>query len=186
MVNYRDIWERYSGVSLLSDEDAKEYLSRLHEELKAGLEMMGSIAGAEVEVLLKDVSLEKKEEFLKAAATVFTFTALAGYTLYLVQHGINPLGVDLKDRQETKDLGARWMEGYKKDQHQPLIASIDPVVKLMLDAIVDIRTNQLLALRPDMIELAYKTAARIVQYIGWSVHEGYILGLLEARFGQTS
>ena len=185
MLNYRDIWERYSGVSLLSEEDAKEYLSRLHEELKAGLEMMGGVAGAEVAEVLKDVSVEKKDALLQAIATILTFTALAGYTLYLVEHGVNPLGVDLKDRESTKGLGNRWMEGYKRDQHQPLLQVIDPLVKLMLGNIRDIRMNQLLAIRPDIIELPYKTTERIAQYIGWAAHEGYVLGVMESQLGKV-
>ncbi|MBI4066207.1 hypothetical protein HY411_00675 [Candidatus Gottesmanbacteria bacterium] len=184
MVNYSDIWERYSAVSLLSEEDAKEYLVRLHEELKAGLELMGSVAGSEVVEILKDVSVEKKDALLQTIATILTYTALAGYTLYLVEHGVNPLGVDLKDRETTKGLGSRWMEGYKKDQHQTVEKAIDPIIKLMLDNIRDIRTNQLLALRPDIIDLPYKTSERVFQYLGWAAHEGYILAVLESQLGK--
>lgn len=177
--DYISLYERWVALQVMPDEDRKTLLEHLHEEVKAGLEVLGNIAVSEMQKILQDVPFEKKDDYLKTAGTILTFSALGGYTLYLLTQNINPLEEDLKDRKQTSGLGAKWIEQFQKDQNASYRDKIDPIISLFLGKIQELRINQLLALYPEVVDLPYKIIEKLHQYIGWAAFQGFVLGEME-------
>ena len=186
MTDYLSLWNRCIALSVLPDEDRKTLVGNLHPETRAGIEMLGSLAAAEMGEILKDSGFSKKDDYLKAAGPVLTWSALNGYCLYLMTQNVNPLTVDLKSREDTKNLGNQWTEQFQKDQHRSSIEKIDPIVAMLLGKISELRVNQLLALVPQVIDFPYKTTERLNQYIGWAVYQGFVLGVMESELSERT
>ncbi len=181
MTDYLEIWNRFNVLMVLPDEDRKTLVENLHEETRAGIEMLASLAASEMAELLKNTEFSKKYEYLKAAGPILSFACLNGYCLYLLFQKVNPLTTNLSNRATTEKLGETWMTNYRKDQNKSYIDKIDPILSLMLGQIQEIRVNQLLALVPDVIELPYKITERLHQSIGWSVFQGFVIGVMEIQ-----
>lgn len=181
MTDYLSLWDRWLAFSTLPEEDGKTLLQNLHEEVRAGTEMLGVFGGTQIDEILTDVSFDQKKEYLEAAAPILSFAALHGYCLFLMSRGVNPVTANLKNRPGTAQLGVVWMEGYKKDQHAAILQSIDPILFLILGAVADVRINQLLAVEPRVVDLRYKVTERIHQTVRWAACQGFVLGVLEER-----
>lgn len=186
MTDYLSLWDRWIAFSVLSQEDGKTLLQNLHEEVRAGIEMLGSISLSEMAEIFKGVEFAQKDDYLKAAGPVLIFSCLNGYSLYLISEDVNPLTAQLKDRRSTEKLGELWTNQYRKDQNQPYLDAIDPFVSLILGRIQEIRVNQLLAFIPEVVSLPYKITERLHQSIGWSVYQGFVLGVMEKKLRGTS
>lgn len=185
MTDYLSLWNRCVALSVLPDEDRKTLVGNLHPEARAGIEMLGSAAAAEMWEIIKDNGFSKKDEYLQAAGPVIIWSALGGYCLYLMTQNVNPLTTDLKGAEDTKNLGNRWTGQFQKDQNKSYIDKIDPIVAMILGKISELRVNQLLSLVPEIIDLPYKTTERLNQYIGWSVNQGFVLGVMESELSKT-
>src|SRR3989344_6443704 len=181
MTDYLSLWNRMLALSVLPDEDRKALVGNLHPETRAGIEMLGSVAAAQMREILKDGAFDKKDDYLKAAGPVLIWSALNGYCLYLMTQNVNPLTTDLKGREDTKNLGNRWIGQFQRDQNRSYIEKIDPIVSMLLGKISELRVNQLLALVPQVIDLPYKTTERLNQHIGWAVYQGFVLGVMESE-----
>lgn len=179
MTDYKQLWDRWVGLTLLSEDDRAEMVEKLHEEVTSGVTALATLANGQMANVLEEAGYKDAEAYLKAVAPVTALGALDGYLLSLMERGVNPEKMDLKDRPSTAGLGERWMAGQKKDQNRSYIDNIDPVVTLMLERIYDLRVNQVLSFHESIVELPYKVTEKLHQYIGWCVYQGYVLGVLE-------
>lgn len=178
-MDYKQLWDRWVALTLLSEEDRTDMVERLHEEVTSGVTALATLANAQVAKILADVKYEKADEYLKAIAPVTALAALDGYFLSLMEHGVNPQTAALSSVSATKGLGERWNRGHKKDQNKSYITAIDPILVLMLERIYDLRVNQTLSFHPEIVNLAYKITEKIHQYLGWAVYQGYVIGVME-------
>lgn len=182
-MDYKQLWDRWVALTLLSEEDRAEMIEQLHEEVTSGVTALATLANAQMGKLLADAKYPKAEEYLKALAPVSALAALDGYLLSLMEHGINPQKANLSKKSTTKGLGQRWSVGHKKDQNRSYIDKIDPMIQLMLERIYDLRVNQSLSFHPEIVELPYSVTEKLHQYLGWSVYQGYVIGRMEAEVG---
>lgn len=176
-VNYHDIWLRWVAISTLSKSETKDLLRHLHREIKAGCELIGKTATEQI------LSPESENGVWKdSLPNIFSTTVSAvygGYFLYLLVYAINPETDHLPERSITEQVGATWVAALDTDRLEKRIQSIDPIVKLMLSAIAEVRLEQLIALIPEIIHRPYKDMTLIQQHISWCVQQGYVLGELE-------
>ena len=178
-MDYKQLWDRWVTLTLLSEEDRTEMVDHMHEEVTSGVTALATLANAQVANILTQATYDKADEYLKAIAPVSALAALDGYFLSLMERGINPQKADLATRVTTKGVGERWNRGHKKDQNKSYITNIDPVIVLMLERIYDLRVNQTLSFHPEIVELPYKVTEKIHQYLGWVVYQGYVIGVME-------
>lgn len=178
-MDYKQLWDRWVALTLISEEDRADMIEHLHEEVTSGVTALATLANAQVAKILGDAKYDKADEYLKSIAPVSALAALDGYFLSLMERGVNPQKANLAAIAATKELGKRWSEGHKKDQNKSYINAIDPIIVLMLERIYDLRVNQTLAFHPDIVELPYKITEKIHQYLGWAVYQGYVIGVME-------
>jgi hypothetical protein len=178
-MDYKQLWERWVSLTMLSDADRQSLIDHLHEETTASLQGIATLALSEVEHTLTEAAFEDIPKYQESVAPVFVLAALDGYLLSLMEKGINPTTVDLTKKETTKGLGARWAAGHQKDQNRPYIDKIDQIVTLMLERIYSLRVNQALGFYPDIVAVPYKTTEKVHQYIGWTVYQGFVLGIME-------
>ena len=62
---------------------------------------------------------------------------------------------------------------------------LDPIVGLILAKMYELRVNQLLSFHPEIVELPYKVTEKVHQYVGWAVHQGYIMGVMETELARA-
>lgn len=176
-VNYHDVWIRWVAISTLSKGESKNLLRHLHREIKAGCELIGKTATEQI------VSDESESGLWNTKiSTVFSTVVSAvygGYFLYLLVHAINPETDQLPKRISTEQVGAKWVAALDSNNLEKRILAIDPVIKLMLSAIADVRLEQLVGLIPESIHRSYKDMLTVEQHISWCVGQGYVLGELE-------
>lgn len=184
MTDYKQLWDRWVALTVLPEKERADMIEHLHEEVTSGVTALATLANAQVGKILVDAKYEKTEEYLKAMAPVTALAALDGYLLSLMEHEVNPMTNDLATREATNGLGEHWSKGHKKDQNRVYIDKIDPMITLMLERMYDLRVNQTLSFCPDIVELPYKITEKLHQYIGWSVYQGYVLGIMEAELWQ--
>ncbi|MCL4200205.1 hypothetical protein KJZ67_02590 [Patescibacteria group bacterium] len=178
-MDYKQLWDRWVSLTLLTEEDRAEMIERLHEEVTSGITALATLGVAQMEKVLAEQAYGKKDEYLKAVAPVVALSALDGYFLSLMERGIHPQKADLAKQESTKAVGETWSRGHQKDQNKSYVEKIDPVVILMLERIYDLRVNQTLSFHPEIVELPYKVTEKLHQYIGWAVYQGYVIGEME-------
>lgn len=178
-MDYKQLWDRWVALTILSEADRKDLIEHLHEEVMNGVTVLASLANTQVAKILKDASYGKADAYLQAIAPVTALSALDGYFLSLMVSGINPQTANLSGNPKTKNLGQRWTLGHKKDQNKSYIDNIDPMITLMLERIYDLRVNQALSFHPEIVDLPYKITEKIHQYFGWAVYQGYVIGVME-------
>jgi len=178
-MDYLQLWDRYVSLSTFPEHDRKRLVDRLHQEIVHGTETVAVLAVSEMRNELGKASFEKRDEYLEIAAPILTLSALDGYLLFLQVQGVNPETTDLKNRSTTSGIIDRWSAAYQKDKNALLTEAIDPIIGLLLQKIQEVRINQLLALYPEIIKLPYEITERLHQYVGWTVQQGYVLGMLE-------
>ena len=183
-MEYRQLWDRWIAITILSEEDRQDLVEHLHEEITSGVTALATLANAQMGKLLSDVQYGKAEEYLKSVAPVTALAALDGYFLSLMERGINPQKERLSEKNTTKGLAKVWSTGHEKDQNRSYIDKIDSVIVLMLERIFDLRVNQILSFHPDIVEQPYKITEKLHQYIGWAVYQGYVLGVIEQEVSQ--
>lgn len=181
MIDYLSIWERWLGLSALPKDDGIVLIERLHEETRAGIEMISKLAVDQMAQILEPVQFAKKDIYLQQAGSVVPIAVIHAYCLFLISRDINPLMVNLPERGETEKLGGRWIEGYRLDGNATMIEKIDPMLAFMVGKIAEIRINQLLGFVPEVVYLPYKITEKLHQYVTWATFQGFILGMLEAR-----
>lgn len=178
-MDYKQLFDRWVMLTTLSEDDRKALVTRMHEEVTTGVQAMAGLAVAEVAKVFEGGNYEKHEEYIKTLAPILALAAFDGYLLSLMERGVNPQTADLTARESTKQLGERWSKGYKKDQNASYLDKIDPILTLILNKIYELRVNQMLSFHPESVELPYKVIEKVHQYIGWAVHQGYVLGVME-------
>jgi len=178
-MDYKQLWDRWVTLTLITEEDRADMIEHLHEEVTSGITALATLANAQVSELLEEAKYSKAGAYLQAIAPISALAALDGYFLSLMERGVNPQKVQLFKTESTKGLGERWSKGHKKDQNRSYIDGIDPVIVLMLERIYDLRVNQALSFHPDIVELPYKVTEKIHQYLGWAVYQGYVIGVME-------
>lgn len=180
-MDYKQLFDRWAMLTTLPESDRKALVERMHEEVTTSVQAFAGLAAVEIDRVLKDTSFEKRESYIKTAAPVLALAAFDGYLLSLMEHGLNPQTVDLATRGSTKGLGDRWSEGYKTNQHITILEKIDPIIGLILGKMHEVRANQMLSFFPEVVDLPYKVTEKLNQYIGWAVHQGYVLGVMEQQ-----
>lgn len=178
-MDYKQLFDRWVALTVLSEDERKRLVGTLHEEVRNGVEVLAVLAADEVKKILDNAQYAQREEYLKTLAPVLALAALDGYLLSLMERGINPETAVLSTKETTRGLGERWSRAYERDQNTSYLDNIDPIIALLLGRISDLRVNQLLALHSGIVELPYKVTEKIHQYVGWSVHQGYVLGVME-------
>lgn len=178
-MDYTQLFDRWVALTVLSEGDRKALVERMHEEVTSGVQALGALAAGEVSKFLEEAKYDKREDYLKSIVPILALAAFDGYLLFLMERGINPQTEDLRTRDTTKGLGDRWSRGYEKDQNGPYLKKTDPIIGLLLNKIYELRVNQVLSFHPEIVELPYRVTEKLHQYIGWCVHQGYILGLME-------
>lgn len=178
-MDYKQLFDRWVALTVLPEHDRKALVERMHEEVTSGVAALGALAAAEVSTCLEDAKYDKREEYLKSVVPILALAAFDGYLLSLMERRINPQEADLRGRDTTKGLGERWSRGYEKDQNGPYLHKTDPIIGLILNKIYELRVNQVLSFHPEIVELPYRVTEKLHQYIGWCVHQGYVLGTME-------
>lgn len=178
-MDYKQLWDRWISLTLLSEEDRADMVEHLHEEVTSGVTALATLANIQVAKILESAKYDKAEAYVRVIVPVSALAALDGYFLSLMERGINPQKAELAACITTKGLGERWNKGHKKDQNKSYINAIDPVIVLMLERIYDLRVNQSLSFEPNIVELPYKVTEKIHQYMGWAVYQGYVIGVME-------
>ncbi len=184
-MDYKQLFERWVTLTTLPEDDRKALVGRIHEEVTSGVQALAGLALAEVKKQLEDAKFGKADEYLKTMAPVLALSAFDGYLLSLMERGVNPEKEDLTGRESTKGLGEKWSEGYGKDQNAPYLEMTDPIVGLILAKMYELRVNQLLSFHPEIVELPYKVTEKVHQYVGWAVHQGYIMGVMETELARA-
>ncbi len=178
-MNYAQIFDRWISLSTLSEADRASLMDHLHGEIKSGTQTLAMLASNEMGLIVNEVQYDSRDAYLKAVLPVMSLASLDGYLLFLIEKGINPDTANLVGNKKTDGVGKLWSTGYEKDQHKAYMDAIDPIIRLMLNKIYELRVNQALSFHPEIVELPYKVTEKLHQYIGWCVHQGYILGCLE-------
>lgn len=173
------MFDRWVTLTTLPEEDRKTLVSNIHEEVTSGVQALGGLALAEMGKVFEGIEYKDRDAYLQAAAPVLALAAFDGYLLSLIVQQINPDTANLAGKESTVGLSTRWSKAYQKDQNTSYIDKIDPIFGMMLGKIHELRVNQLLAFRPESVELAYKVTEKLHQYIGWCVYQGYVMGLME-------
>ncbi len=178
-MNYTELFERWVTLTTFSEDDRKKLIDRLHEGVVSTVQALAGLASSEMGRVLDEVKFEKRDEYLQVVAPVAALGALDGYLLSLMVNGTNPETADLSKNDKVKELADVWRKQYEKDQNQSYLDKVDPIIGLFLGKITDLRVNQSLAFYPTIVDLPYKTTEKLHQYIGWAVHQGYVLGIIE-------
>ena len=178
-MNYTELFDRWVSLTTLSEEDRKKLIDRLHESLVTSVQALAGLASSEMGHILDEAKFEKRDEYLKTAAPIAALGALDGYLLSLMVSGINPETADLSKNEKAKGIADAWGKSYEKDQNMSYLNKVDPIIGLFLGKITELRVNQALSMYPTIVDLPYKTTEKLHQYIGWAVHQGYVLSLME-------
>ncbi len=178
-MNYTQLFERWVALTTLSEDDRKQLIDRLHESVVTSVQALAGLASSEMAHILDEAKFEKRDEYLKTAAPIMALGALDGYLLSLMVSGINPETADLSKNDAVKGIADIWGKSYEKDQNMSYLNKVDPIIGLFLGKITELRINQALAMYPTIVDLPYKTTEKLHQYIGWSVHQGFVLGAIE-------
>lgn len=178
-MNYTQLFDRWVTLTTLSENDRADLLQNLHEEVVSGTQTLGALSCSEMGRVLDEAKYEDRNVYLEAVAPVVAMAALDGYLLSKIVQGINPLTEQLSTRASTTTLGNRWSSQFQKDQSKSYIDKIDPIVGMILHKITDLRINQAVSFHTKIIDLPYTIVEHVHQYIGWCVHQGYVLGEVE-------
>lgn len=181
MTDYKQLFDRWVMLTTLPEEDRKSLVELMHEEVTTSVQAFAGLGAVEMDKILKAAEYPKRETYIKTAAPVLALAAFDGYLLALMEKGINPQTADLVSRGSTKGLGERWSAAYGKDQNISILQEIDPITGLILGKMQEVRVNQMLSFYPEIIDLPYKITEKLHQYIGWAVHQGYVLGVMEQQ-----
>jgi len=180
-MDYKALFDRWVMLTTLPEEDRKALVESMHEEVTTSVQAFAGLAAVEMDKILKEADYPKRETYIKTAAPVLALSAFDGYLLALMELGVNPQTAKLTTREQTKGLGERWSTAYGQDQNVSIIQKIDPIVGLILGKMQEVRVNQMLSFFPEIIDLPYKVTEKLHQYLGWAVHQGYVLGVMEQR-----
>lgn len=178
-MNYTQLFDRWVVLTTLSEKDRGDLLNNLHEEVVSGTQTLGALACSEMGRVLDEAKYEARNVYLEAVAPVVAMAALDGYLLALIEREVNPQIEELASRESTKGLGNKWSTQFQKDQSRSYIDKIDPILVMILQKIQELRVNQALSFHREVIDLPYKVTDQLHQYIGWCVHQGYVLGVME-------
>lgn len=180
-MDYKQLFDRWVMLTTLPEEDRKSLVDKMHEEVTTSVQAFAGLSAVEMDKILKETEYPKRETYIKTAAPVLALAAFDGYLLSLMEHGINPQTTDLAAKETTKGLGERWSEAYGRDQNISYLQKIDPIIGLILGKMQEVRVNQLLSFYPEIVDLPYKVTEKLHQYVGWAVHQGYVLGVMEQQ-----
>lgn len=181
-----DIWDRWLAFASLPKDDVATLVNSLHQEVRAGCDVIGKVACEEMEkILKKGTSFAEKDPYLRYTSLITVGAGYSGYFISLLVQNINPTTSNLKTRLATEQLGSAWAEGYEKNEHKNIIEKLDPMVHYILRQASDIKIDQQLALCPSVVNLPYRITERLNEYIKWCVYQGYVLGDLEQSLSST-
>jgi hypothetical protein len=177
--DYQLLFLRIMAMIQLKHEDRKEVIGKLHTELKSGIITVGGIAIEQIQMMFKEEKTPFPDNFEKISEPIIMSSVTDGYLMNHVISGIDPTEKKLTDNKETEQLGNKWIASYEKDQHASYIATIDPIISLMITTVYELRSNQLISEFPGLIDLPYKLTEKLNQYLRWSIVMGYVLGMME-------
>lgn len=180
-MNYTELFERWVTMTTLPEDDRKKLIDRLHESVVTTVQALAGLAASEMGRILDEAKFEKRDEYIQVVTPVIALGTLDGYIFSLMVSGVNPETADLSKQEKTKVLADTWGKSYEKDQNISYLNKVDPIVGLFLGKISELRVNQALSFYPTIVDLPYKTTEKLHQYIGWSVHQGYVLGAIEGE-----
>ena len=184
-MNYTQLFDRWVKLTTLSEKDRADLLQNLHEEVVSGTQTLAALSCSEMGRVLDEAKYEARNTYLEAIAPVVAMAALDGYLLAKIEQGVNPQVEKLATRESTNGLGNRWSAQFQKDQSRSYIDKIDPIVSMLLQKITDLRINQAISFHKEVIDLPYKQVEQMHQYIGWCVHQGYVLGVVEQELSHA-
>ncbi len=184
-MNYTQLFDRWVALTTLSEKDRGDLLNNLHEEVVSGTQTFASLACSEMGRVLDEAGYKERNVYLEAIAPVVAMAALDGYLLSKIERGVNPITEKLASQESSKGLGNRWSTQFQKDQSRSYIDKIDPIVEMLLQKIQDLRINQAISFHKEIIDLPYKSVEQVHQYIGWCIHQGYVLGVLEQELSHA-
>ena len=90
MIDYKQLWDRWVALTVLSENDRKSLLSKLHIEVTSGVQALATLATSEMGKLLDDAKYSERDAYLEAVAPVAALGTLDGYFLALMDRGVNP------------------------------------------------------------------------------------------------
>lgn len=183
-MNYTELFERWVASTTLSEKDRVTLIEKLHEEIVSGVQALGGLAVSEMRKLLDAIQYPQKDKYIEDITPVVALAALDGYMLFLITHDINPQEAGLVTKEKTKEVSKVWSTAYNKDQCISYLEKVDPIVSMMLSKISELRVNQELSFHPKIVDLPYKTTEKLHQYLGWAVHQGYVLGAIEEELNR--
>lgn len=181
LMDYLELWNRWVELTTLSEKDRATMMDNLSENVTKASQALAMLSAAEMKQQLEKHGYKEWNTYLETATPILMLGTLDGYLLSLMVQGNNPLNINEKSIKTSDNLSDRWQEVYQKDQGRSYTEQIDPIISLFLQKIQELRVNQILALHPDIIKLPYETTERLTQYIGWSIRQGYVLGLLQEK-----
>ena len=184
-MSYIQLFDRWVALTTLSEKDRGDLLNNLHEEVVSGTQTLASLACSEMGRVLDEVKYAARNTYLEAVAPVVSMAALDGYLLSKIEQGVNPQEQKLALKESTNGLGNRWSAQFQNDQSRSYIDKIDPIVSMILQKMTELRINQTISFHKEIVDLPYKQVEQMHQYIGWCVHQGYVLGVVEQELSHA-
>jgi len=179
---YLAIWTKWIGFLQSDIKIRKEVLDSVHLEVKQGFTAIAKISLEELEHLLANTPAkaffdEQKSEF----DVTLQYCVWIGYMLFLVCEGIDPVEKNLVALAPTNELGNNWVSEYEKDKGVSLLMEIDPLLSMFLQQAAQSEFNQLLKKSSTKANLSFDDATKIISFLQWPLHQGYVLGVIEKK-----
>lgn len=178
-MDYLTLWDRWIALSALPEKDRSTLMDKLSKNVTKATQTLAILSAAEIKQQFEKIAYKEWNTYLEIVTPLLMLGALDGYLLSLMAKGENPMTNNTKSEKSSDNLSDSWAALYQKDQCKSYVEQIDPIVSLLLQKIQELRVNQILALYPEIIKLPYEVTERLNQYVGWSVQQGYVLGLIE-------
>lgn len=178
MTDFAELFSQWQTLMLLFIKDRETLVTKLHPQTLVGIETLARIGTDNAITTINDIQYKHIAPYKAAIGTALAGAGIAGYSLYLLSKHVNPLEVNLKERNldNLKDV---VIATFANDQNEKRIASLTNEYKLLCEHTGNAFINQLMALHKESIDLPYKIVEGVHQYVQWAVLQGYCLGLLE-------
>lgn len=170
---------RVLGIVQMSPSDRKTILAELHPEVKSGLIAIGGMA---LEGIYKQFSENRTplpEQFERKCEPTVVSAAGDGYLTFLAEQQVDPLATPLREVKATEGLGETFLVSQERDRLSSYLQQIDPETGLILTAVYELRSNQIIAEFPRLIELPYRVIESMNQHLRWVVYTGFVVGIIE-------
>lgn len=177
-IDFSTLFSRWQTIMLLSSEDRKKLVAKLHPHTVIGIETAARIGTDAAKIVLNENNFPNIDDYGNAIGISLAGAALTGYSLFLMSRAIDPLQTHLHERN-LDALPDKYSEALAEDQNKRRIESIPIEYKLLCDQSANAYINQLIALYPVSVKQPYQLIERIHQHVNWAVLQGFCLGLIE-------